>query len=735
MRLTCMVALLLAGCAPPPATPGPTEMDGLRSRVGRSRTDLESRFRLAAGLWAQGDRAGAETFLREAAAESPEEPLYVAALGAITEADGGYANAREAYLEFLGRSEGSGVTRAVEERLHLMRGETAATLAREAMVRGTPVAHGVDTAQAVVLLPLRAPQDPDLAGLAAAITELLSLDLESRPPFRVLSWETTAALARALSPAPATEADARALGMVLGAHRVVRGEIRRAPGDSLVVDLEASIVDGDRIIPITRDSVLVPLDSYGESRGAVTERTREILVGGGPLTLPTGYFGRSDAVSTDALQSMGEGLLLAESGDRPVARAMLERGPGRGARPRAVTGPRSAAGGPRRPAELTDSSPVGGTRAHGTPGRGASVAAAVRARRTFGQWSFPAGRRGGLRPGSPRGADAGRHHHSVGARPLMRSIAGAWWTWLVLCLPASAQELVLTNATAGFTFSKPAEVGVRHYSMGATKLGLSWPVGERLAGGVIVGHVRGSMDVQSSKIRHSGWTDAEIFARARVGPVSIRGGASLDAGSASGSSSMNALVGLAAYDVLPFPARSWGRGGGFSLDGAVPFRVRGLEIQVAGGWRTHGAYPPFDDDAFEYHLGSERRVSLHLGRQTSALSRIDVGAAWVSPAPDRATRDAPFSADEPVFDPGRRFDLYSVIQSAVGRTSALFRADIYSRGQGSLAPSPSYPSTLVEGLSTSSHASLVIIQLETRTVAHPVPILVSAAMRSALPIG
>ncbi len=325
MNVRWLVALLLSACAPLPATPGPGEMEELRNRASRSRGDVESRLRLAAGLWAQGNRSGAERLLIDAQNVSPEETLYTAALGVVAEASGSYESARALYLAFLDRSAQSAVGDRVAERLRLTRAETATSVVREALATGQAWAHGVDTARAVSILPLRAVgPDPTLRGLAAAATDLLTTDLATQAPFQPLDWEVSAVANRALAPPGGGATDVRAASALLGSHRIVRGEVRRTGADSVVFLIEAYWVDDDAISVVAGGSVRMGLESYAQSRGSVAERVWELLVGGGPDMLPPTYFPPNATVPTEAVIAMGDALLLVETGDRPAAQARLE---------------------------------------------------------------------------------------------------------------------------------------------------------------------------------------------------------------------------------------------------------------------------------------------------------------------------------------------------------------------------------------------------------------------------
>ncbi len=312
---------------------------------------------------------------------------------------------------------------------------------------------------------------------------------------------------------------------------------------------------------------------------------------------------------------------------------------------------------------------------------------------------------------------------------MIRAVLAAVAASLV-CGSVAAQDAYVRNAEVQLTFGNPAGVGLRRYSLGATTLGLTVPISGWLVAGATIGHVRASMRSQTVQLDHSGNTDAEIFLGARAGPLSIRGGALLDTGSSTASSGENVVTGLAGYDLLPFPVRSWGRGGGYALEVRLPIHISGVDLEAVAALRGYGAYSPYSDDAFDYRLGSERSVGLSLGRQLSALSRVDVGALVVSPGSDRAApQGGSMTSDAEVFEPGTRFDMYSVVHFSTGRTSALLRGDIYLRSAGSETSTTSPLAHILGGTVPSTRRTMLVAQLDTRTPAHPLPILVNAGLR------
>jgi TolB-like protein len=295
--------------------------------VARSSADAESVLRLAAGLWAEGDRIGARQVLEAARAQNPDEPVYVATLGVVAESVGEYEAARDLYAAFIDGTRASALSFVLTERLRVTRGETAPEVAASVVASGGPLDHRLGSEFVVAVVPFEAAEsDPELAALALAATELLASDLESREPFRVIPWEITDLTERAVNPGESPLFDAQTLTSLLGAQQVVWGEVRRAPGDSLVLRINASWTEAGGTTPIFGgDEIRVGLETFSEDRSALTERTFELLIGGERGSLESDYFGSPSTASTSALVAFGEGLSGLLAGDRPGALASLQQ--------------------------------------------------------------------------------------------------------------------------------------------------------------------------------------------------------------------------------------------------------------------------------------------------------------------------------------------------------------------------------------------------------------------------
>ena len=287
--------------------------------------------------------------------------------------------------------------------------------------------------------------------------------------------------------------------------------------------------------------------------------------------------------------------------------------------------------------------------------------------------------------------------------------------FLALAVPASGQEAFVRATTQRFTFGNPAGVGMRSYAMTATNVGVTVPVLPWLAAGTALGYAQASMGSRGISTDVSGMTDVDVFAVSRAGPLRVRGDLALGTGRSTMSMQSNLVAGVAAYDLLPFPVRSWGRGGGYALEAVLPIGLLGFDIELLAGTRSHGTIKPFSDEASSYRLGAERRVALRLGRALRALSRWDVGVEVVLPTTDHV---GPASGTEiEAFEPGRRVDLYSAVDFDVGWTSVLARADLYGRRgvTQSVQASDALRDLLGGSATPLGKRRLVAVSVETRT--------------------
>ncbi len=304
--------LVSAGCAPPPVVPPPGEMDALRSRVDRSRGDLESTVRLAAGLLNEGDVDGAQRLLEDAYEEVPSATAYLAALGAVAESRDDYVTARARYLDFSQRAGWTPLTKSLAERLVFHRGKTAPALARELVEGSRVLDHG--TERSVIAVPrVTAPLgDERLERLAIVMTELLVRDLRAQRQ-QVIDWELS-----------------EAVHTLVGQDDLTDGTVARHLAADFIVGLEiAPIGEGFASIDVSIhsfepggewvDSLGVRLSivpgPYAPERTRIAGEVLELLIDaqGGvnrPPLAPDGVF------DTDrVLDLFADGLLAAARGD------------------------------------------------------------------------------------------------------------------------------------------------------------------------------------------------------------------------------------------------------------------------------------------------------------------------------------------------------------------------------------------------------------------------------------
>lgn len=284
-------------------------------------------------------------------------------------------------------------------------------------------------------------------------------------------------------------------------------------------------------------------------------------------------------------------------------------------------------------------------------------------------------------------------------------------------LPGSSvlgQEAVLRTSGHGFSFGDPSEVGVRSYRMVSTSLGARFPLRSWLVGGTVVQWARAS--VSPLGVTHeelSGLTDVTVYTDVAAGPVELRGLVALDVGQTSLTAGEVVVAGLASYEFLPLPLRSWGRGGGLGIDARLPVSAVGLDLEFTGGFRTHGGFSPMEGTNYEYDLGPESRVGFRAGQSMSAFSRIEMGAQFVWPQADQVD-------GEDVFMAGPRIMAFALGTFPVHRTSVLVRGDLQLRADGEIAAGEisiprSSGSSLTGGEAASPGRALVVGSVETRT--------------------
>lgn len=288
---------------------------------------------------------------------------------------------------------------------------------------------------------------------------------------------------------------------------------------------------------------------------------------------------------------------------------------------------------------------------------------------------------------------------------------------------AMGQSSVFGASAQGFTFADPSAVGLRSYTMVATTLGVSVPIRPWLAAGTVVQMASASLSswgVESVAV--SGLTDTDLFLRALAGPLQVKAGYALPVGNSTVSSEENVVAALAAHEFLPLPVRSWGRGGGYTLEAVLPVRSAGADWEFLASLRSHAGFQAFEDDPFEYRLGAEWRFGIKAGYAPTALSHVEAGGLFVKPRPDRALGTT-------VFEAGHRLAFFSVLGFPVGRTSVLARADLFFRGAGSDTGRPSAGEDLLGGAVSPGPRELVAAAIETRTPLRRAPLLLAARGR------
>lgn len=292
-----------------------------------SKGDTQGVLRLAAGMWAAGERAGAVELLEDASLAVPEAVVYSAALGAAAEGVADYSAARRHYVRFLSTTQGSDLGDLVATRLHAIRNETSDSVVSDLRLRAAVAGRGTDPTFTVALLPLR-PVDsaPELSSFAMAATEVLSTELRGRAPYTLLDWEMSEEARRLVGPRDAALV-AQSVGDIVHAHVVVWGDISPAPGDSVEFALYALRQDGDRREFLLRGSLAAPRSTFVQERDPFESMVWQMILGLYDGTLGTAAPEASSPgpSATDAFLALGEGLIALNGGDRSAALEDLHR--------------------------------------------------------------------------------------------------------------------------------------------------------------------------------------------------------------------------------------------------------------------------------------------------------------------------------------------------------------------------------------------------------------------------
>ena len=238
---------------------------------------------------------------------------------------------------------------------------------------------------------------------------------------------------------------------------------------------------------------------------------------------------------------------------------------------------------------------------------------------------------------------------------------------------AHGQAISLRSGAVGLSFTEPDGVGLQSYRMVSTKLSLTYDITPWLGAGARVAHARADLKPPGmSGVTFAGPTDAHLFIHASPGPLRLRVGAMLPTGTARQSSSALMVSGLAGYELLPLPVRSWASGGGLEIEAGLPFRAGSVGVELFAALRQHRPFEPFLDDPLEYRLGAERLLGVNFTADPTALSRVVVGGRYGVASPDEALSTE-------VLEAGWRASGFVVVSGPIGRSQVAVRTDLYYR--------------------------------------------------------
>jgi len=251
----------------------------------------------------------------------------------------------------------------------------------------------------------------------------------------------------------------------------------------------------------------------------------------------------------------------------------------------------------------------------------------------------------------------------------------------IACTPTLAQvDLGATPTLTSYRFDDPAIAGLTEIRMVASPFAAAVPLGSfgsvAVAGSYAMASVLGTNGTSTSL---SGLTDTNVLVSLTPGPdwLVFSLAATIPTGATALSSEDAFVAASVAAELLPFPVRAWGTGGGFGGDVAIAQQLGDWGVGLSAGYRLSGSFEAIPDQPFAYRPGDQVQLRLALDR--------DVGASGTLSMLVGAQR---FSEDQfdgqNLFRPGLRLQGLVSYAFPVGRRgSALVFGGMNHRANGS----------------------------------------------------
>lgn len=314
-----LLAAPLAACSTLPAgarTPSPQRLAALERTRAQRPDDLLLLVELGAAYRAAGRPAESWPLLERALSVAPNDPAATLQLALTYEAMGEWLDARLLYRNYLEVGRSAPAVAAARNRLALLERVILSESLGEAFEAGRPLETAAADADRILVLPFGyAGRNPDLVPLARVLSEAIAASLVEGGGLSVPDDNRVRLLLARLEPTgdPDTHVQAVARGArVLGAGRVLRGQITDTPDGTIRV--EAELVDALTDEVITSFAEAAPLRDFSRLSGqvAATVRARLELP---PATTPANPARAPRGAPTETLVWYGRGLLAEDRGE------------------------------------------------------------------------------------------------------------------------------------------------------------------------------------------------------------------------------------------------------------------------------------------------------------------------------------------------------------------------------------------------------------------------------------
>lgn len=260
--LVFILSLQAAGCASGGAyVPPREEIPSLEERVESNPEDLTAAARLGAAYHAQGRLDEAERLLQRVLEAEPEHANAVFFLGLVYEDQERPGEAVDLYQRYLEMGAAGGMEERIQNRIRLLRRQELRMAVREALARESELADTEPEPRTVAVFPFRfAGGDESLRPLRRALAEMLTTDLSQtdrlsvleRVRVQVLVDEMNLGESGLVEPATATRS-----GRLLGAGRIVQGQLEGTPDQIRMEAAVVSVSRGDReMSPVAQEDAV-----------------------------------------------------------------------------------------------------------------------------------------------------------------------------------------------------------------------------------------------------------------------------------------------------------------------------------------------------------------------------------------------------------------------------------------------------------------------------------------------